>query len=121
MNYDESPDPNILIADPVNTERVKFIQRGNADVFVHNGGITLGDVNGTEDLLKAIPLVRSDVKFIIRSQKLLTINDPRVDLRVRSVPNYWDLYNEGDVFVCPQRFRATSLPIQEAMAAGMPV
>lgn len=121
LNYQHAPQPKILIADPVNTEKIKFRERKEAKTFLHIGGITLGDANGTQDFLKAIPLVTADVKFIIRSQKKLNINDPRVDLRVGSVPNYWDLYDEGDVFVSPQRFRATSLPIQEAMASGLPV
>lgn len=121
LNYDESPCPKVLIADPVNTDKILFRKRETANVFVHNAGVTLGDANGTQDFLKAIPLVKSDVKFIVRSQVPLKINDPRVDVRIGSVPNYWDMFTEGDVFVSPQRFRATSLPIQEAMASGMPV
>jgi glycosyltransferase involved in cell wall biosynthesis len=38
-----------------------------------------------------------------------------------AVPGVEQLYGLGDVFLLPQKFRATSLPIQEAMAAGMPV
>lgn len=122
LNYQESPDPKVLIEDPVDTEKIKFKQRDKANVFVHNAGtLGIGGANGTQELLDAIPKVKSDVKFIIRSQKPIKINDPRVDLRVGNVPNYWEMYDEGDVFVSPQKFRATSLPIQEAMASGMPV
>lgn len=41
-----------------------------------------------------------------------------VDLRVGTVP-YSELYNEGDVFIFPEKFNGLSLPLQEARGAGM--
>lgn len=122
LNYDESPEPKILIPDPVDTDKLKYEERKKAQTFLHVAGtLGVGGANGTQEFLDAIPLVTSDVRFIVRSQKLITIKDSRVDLKVGNVENYWDLYKDGDVFVSPQKFRATSLPIQEAMASGMPV
>lgn len=116
-------DNKILLPDPVNTDLIKFKQRYEAKTFLHNAGtLGVGAANCTYLLLDAIPLVESDVKFIIQSQvKLPKIDDPRVEVRVQNVPNYWNLWGEGDVFIMLQKFRATSLPIQEAMANGMPV
>lgn len=127
LNYDalegdERVGERVLIPDPVDTTRIPFRQRTRAKTFVHNGGtLGVGGANGTEEFLKAIPMVESDAKFIIRSQVPIGVpDDPRIEHHVGSVP-FEELYEDGDVFVLPQKFRATSLPIQEAMAAGMPV
>lgn len=105
--------------------------RTKAEVFVHNAGNggLLGR-NGTAELIEAIALVKSDAKFIIRSQSplipvlereiaLLSANHD-IDYRVGSIE--WDhLYSEGDVFVFPEKFNGLSLPLQEAYASGMAV
>lgn len=114
----------VMIPDPVDTAAIPFRRRTRAITFVHNAG-TFGEqfANCTPDVLAAIPLVKNpDARFIVRSQKDLwsKVDDPRVRYEGH-VADYRDLYREGDIFLMPQKFRATSLPIQEAMAAGMPV
>jgi glycosyltransferase involved in cell wall biosynthesis len=78
--------------------------------------------NCTDTVLEAIPLVRNKrIRFAIRSQVALKLpDDPRLTL-IRSPRHNWEGYDYGDVLVLPQRLRATSLPMQEAMCAGMPV
>lgn len=121
-NYEAVKSNKVLLPFPVDTSKIPFRLREKANVFVHNAGtLGMGGANGTQELLDAIPLVKSDVKFLIRSQLPIKISNRRVDLRIGSVPNYWEMWNEGDVFVQPHKFRAMSLPIQEAMASGMPV
>jgi len=93
--------------------------RERARVFVHNAGNGgIGGRNGTKELIEAIPLVKSDAKFIIRSQQPITLpyNDSRIDLRIGTFDDIW---YEGDVFVFPEKFNGLSLPIQEAYASGM--
>ena len=92
--------------------------RQRACVFVHNAGNGgLGGRNGTKELIAALPLVKSQIKLILRSQgQIGPINDPRVDLRVGTFDNIWE---EGDVFIFPEKFNGLSLPIQEAYANGM--
>jgi glycosyltransferase involved in cell wall biosynthesis len=125
LNFDSVPyESKILLPDPVDADLIAFRQRKVATTFLHNAG-TLGilGANCTEEVLRAIPLVRSpSVRFLIRCQVdlPLTIDDPRVTY-LPPAERYWELYDEGDVFLLPQKFRATSLPTQEAMAAGMPV
>jgi len=114
----------VLISDPVDTEAITFRPRKIAWTFVHNAG-TLGihGANCTQEVLRAIPLVRNrDVRFIVRSQVRLPAHnrDERTTYQ-GSVPGVAELYGAGDIFLLPQKFRGTSLPIQEAMAAGMPV
>lgn len=123
-NYDEVKSENkVLLADPVDTDKISFVKREYAHTFVHHAGtIGVNGANGTHEFLNAIPQIKSDVKFIIRTQKKLPeVTDSRVTLDDTFYDNYYEMWGEGDVFVSPQKFRATSLPIQEAMANGMPV
>lgn len=104
---------------PVPVE-VPFYPRALAEVFVHNAGNGgLGGRNGTEELLKAMPYVKSPIKLIIRSQiPLGDSGDKRVDIRVGQFTRE-ELWNEGDVFIFPEKFNGLSLPLQEAYASGM--
>lgn len=106
---------------------VPWRERKRASVFVHNAGNGgLRGRNGTVELLKAIPRVKSpDVRFIIRSQDPATLSsvrhlcrDYRVRLEEGTVP-FEELWQEGDAFIFPEKFNGLSLPIQEAHAAGM--
>lgn len=99
--------------------------RERAEVFVHNAGNWgLMGRNGTAELLHSIPLIKSPIKLIIRSQKRIPpeynefLEDPRVEVRIGECP-YDELYKEGDVFVFPEKFNGLSLPLQEACASGM--
>jgi len=107
---------------PVNRNRVKYRQRSTANVFEFHGGHGgLYGRNGLTDLLAAIPMVQSDAKFLIYSQKQLAFEHPKVEVRVGNYEDYWDIWGEGDVFIFPHRFDGLSLPIQEALSSGMPV
>jgi len=126
-DLDQQYYPNgIRINVPVSAEgRIRHVAR----TFVHNAGNGgLGGRNGTKELLEAIPLVKSPIKLIVRSQVTLDRlpksvtqpieEDDRVEVRIGSFDDIW---SEGDVFVFPEKFNGLSLPIQEAYASGMPV
>lgn len=94
-------------------------QRFFAKVFVHNAGNGgLGGRNGTKELIEAMKYVKSPIKLILRSQIPIACDDPRVEVRVGTFP-YESLWEEGDVFVFPEKFNGLSLPIQEAFASGL--
>ena len=99
---------------------ITWRKREKAEVFVHNAGNGgLGGRNGTEELLRAMKFVKSPIKLIVRSQKeIREYNDPRIEYRIGTFDDIWD---EGDVFVFPEKFNGLSLPIQEAFASGMMV
>ena len=107
---------------------VEWKERKQARVFVHNAGhLGLNGRNGTLELLQAMEYVRSPIRLIVRSQNLLQLppitrkrvaEDYRVELRVGTVPKE-DLYDEGDVFIFPEKYNGLSLPLQEAKASGM--
>lgn len=102
---------------PVPVE-VEWQQRRVAKVFVHNAGNGgLGGRNGTKELIEAMQYVKNPVKLIIRSQvPIQQVDDPRIEYRIGQFENIWD---EGDVFVFPEKFNGLSLPLQEAYASGM--
>jgi hypothetical protein len=98
-------------------------------VYVHHAGHWgLRGRNGTRELVEALLYVRSPIELILRSQDLVPADvrerimgaPPHVRVRVEvgTVP-YNRLWDEGDVFVFPERFNGLSLPLQEARAAGM--
>lgn len=107
---------------PVNREEFPFQQRTKAHTFLfNNGGGGSDGRNGYKELMEAIKLVKSDVKFLIRSQ--IEVDQPE-DKRITFEyvhKKHEDLYKEGDVFLFPHKFDGLSLPIQEALSAGMPV
>ena len=101
---------------PVN---VKWKLRSKARVFVHNAGNGgLGGRNGTKELIEAFKHVKSDAKLILRSQIPIKCDNPKIDVRIGQFDDIW---NEGDVFVFPEKFNGLSLPLQEAFASGMMV
>ena len=113
---------------PVPVDPTWFKLRRQAIRFLHNAG-HIGHRNhkGTEELIKAIPYLKSDVRLTIRSQSdriysLLKGNMGfnQLDVYVGEVP-YEALFNDHDVYVAPEKFNGLSLPLQEAYAAGLPV
>lgn len=101
---------------------VKWRLREKARVFVHNAGNGgLGGRNGTKELIEAMKYVKSPIKLIIRSQSQnFTSDDPRIEIVKDNLP-VEKLYEEGDIFIFPEKFNGLSLPIQEAFASGMPI
>lgn len=112
--------------------RVNWKKRTTAEVFVHNAGHGgLKGRNGTIDVVAAMHLTKSPARMIIRCQDPTTLLHPSepIHLQNRYYPPNTEvrigtfdrdtLYDEGDVFVFPERFNGLSLPIQEAYAAGM--
>lgn len=99
---------------------VAWKERKRACRFVHNGGNGgLGGRNGTKELIESMQYVRSPLQLTIRSQIPLSVpHDPRIRLRIGQFPKE-ELWNDGDVFIFPEKFNGLSLPLQEAFASGM--
>lgn len=108
---------------PIDRTKINFKLRTKARTFVFNNGHggSIGR-NSAREMIEAISRVKKDVKFIVRSQVPIDnmINDGKTQF-VSGEVRREDLFNEGDVFVFPHKFDGLSLPIQEAMAAGMPI
>jgi hypothetical protein len=111
--------PCVHINAPVD---MKWKLHEKAEVFIHNAGHGgLGGRNGTKELLEAMQYVKSPIKLIVRAQNGgLKSNDARVEIINHSVP-YDELWATGDVFIIPEKFGGSFLPMQEAFASGMAV
>lgn len=104
---------------------VPWRKRERAEVFVHNAGWGgLKGRNGTREVIASLQYLKSEAKVIIRSQEPCFGSEinrpipPNVEVRVGTFPSQ-TLWDDGDVFVMPEKFNGLSLPLQEARAAGM--
>lgn len=96
---------------------VKWKLREKARIFVHNAGNGgLGGRNGTKEVIEAFNHVKSDARLILRSQVPIKCDNPKIEVRIGTFDNIWD---DGDVFLFPEKFNGLSLPLQEAYASGM--
>jgi len=134
--YNEVPFSNLkYLPVPVATERFNNPNTGTqARNFLHIvGRPAIYDRNGTADLLKALTYVQSEITLTLRCQEPGYIAGLIADLHIRTAPNvtliinsadepdYWNNYTGHDVLVMPRRFGGLCLPVNEALAAGMPV
>jgi hypothetical protein len=112
--------------------------RSKATHFVHNAGHGgTGFRNGTPELLQALQYAKSPFKLTVRGQPGIVGPkqakaaegriqalfkqakfDPRVEYKLGDFA-YDTMFNEGDVFIFPEKFNGLSLPLQEAYASGM--
>lgn len=107
---------------PVDLDKFSKRKITQARTFLHvsgHGGL-LGR-NGTKEIIEAWQFVKSDARLIVRSQYPLPSwnGDTRITYYEGNVQNYWDLYEEGDVWVMPWKYGVAVLGLQESMAAGM--
>jgi hypothetical protein len=99
---------------------VRWKKRTRARVFIHNAGnLGLGGRNGTREVLEALQYVKSPVRLVVRSQvDFKAPSDPRLTVKIGQFPKD-EIFDEGDVFLFPEKFNGLSLPLQEAFASGM--
>lgn len=125
-HYNEIPGPKAYIPFPINREVLPFKQRKKAKKFIHIAGNMKAayDRNGTELFLQAIPYIKSNIEIIIKSQ--VPIESPsnrwaNVKIKVCDCHNYWEVWEDADVYVSPRRYAGQSLPLNEALSRGMAV
>lgn len=103
-----------------------------ARTFLHPvGRPAIHDRNGTEDVIAALPLVRSEITMIFRCQRpgyvqgLLQGHSfpSNIDVRVDDTAprDYWRSYEGIDAVVLPRRYGGLCLPANEALGAQVPV
>ena len=93
--------------------------------FLHIAGRkTYEDRNGTQDLLEAVKLIPKEVDFelVIKTQTTdVYSDDPRVRIDRESPTDERELYRWFDAVIMPRRYGGACLPMNEALAAGLPV
>jgi len=126
---------------PVNRDRIPYIERESFRRFLHPAGKSAAyDRNGTECVIEASQYLETDAKIVIKFQgeqglghqatrtvdeyKQLVYergNPDKVEFICEDTPNYEDVYKLGDVLILPRRYGGNCLPLNEALASGMPV
>jgi glycosyltransferase involved in cell wall biosynthesis len=131
--HDRLPEPKRVVAFPVATERFRRTAHDSvAKNFLHVIGRPAAyDRNGTLEVLRALQFVKEPIRltlsclqagYIIDCIRVMQIPDHvKVDIVESQYPDYWSIYENQDVMIMPRRWGGMSLPIQEGMAAGMPV
>lgn len=129
MVWNQSPwRPDLLRGDartvpvPVATDRFSP-QPTNRDkplrVLHLVGAGASNDRNGTAAAVAALKRVTAPVEATMLSQ--VHVRQAGGWRTVTPRGDYWDLYSGYDVLVMPRRYAGQSLPVQEAMAAGLAV
>jgi glycosyltransferase involved in cell wall biosynthesis len=98
---------------------------GPAKKFVHNAGkFEVEDRKSTLLALDAFQRVKNpNVSLLVRSQNPIPyrIEDHRIQYFVGNLPDYRDLYREGDVLIQASKAEGVGLSILEGIACGLPV
>jgi len=94
--------------------------------FLHIAGRkTYEDRNGTQDLLDAMKLIPSNIDFelVIKTQttNVNMFDDPRITIDKSEPTDEKELYRNFDAMILPRRYAGACLPMNEALASGLPV
>lgn len=92
--------------------------------FLHVAGkMAAHDRAGTKDLISALKYVDVDFDLVIKVQsgELLQTDDPRVTLDYSFPEDEKELYRDFDAMIMPRRYAGLNLPMNEALASGLPV
>lgn len=127
---DQMSGVGMVLPSPIDRERCRYRTRPLNDgplTFLHVVGMrAIEDRNGSEALWEALKYVRVPCRLLVRAQSGVSIQPHRhgcVDVEIieEDLPNYWSLYDDGDVLIMPRRYGGQSLSVQEAMSCGLPV
>jgi glycosyltransferase involved in cell wall biosynthesis len=111
---------------PVDRALLPVHERTELRNILHTAGtVAQPHRNGTATLLQAMVFLQDlPIRATVFAQRdtIGVAPPPNVDLRIGTVQNYWDFYRgDYDLMVIPRRWGGLCLPMQEAMATGMPV
>lgn len=108
---------------PVDRDRVEFSHRRHVRTFWHPGAPAMEDRNGTRLVLDALPHVEEGCTVILTGTgRTGHERIGRVNVEHRGErEHYWQGYADADAMLLPRRYGGLSLPVQEALSAGMPV
>lgn len=120
--------PVIDLTVPVNDERIRPREIIQCRTMFHIAGKQAHmDRNGTMAFIEAANKCGGKFKYKIYAQQLddqtrRALDRASVDIElIENVENYEDMYADGDVLVLPRRYGGLCLPMNEALAAGIPV
>lgn len=95
--------------------------------FFHIAGRpAINDRNGSLDFIRAVRMLAlPDARYTIYCQKPTpelrqAVNGTSIEL-VEHLPNYADMYSDGDVMILPRRYGGLCMVLNEAIGSGIPV
>jgi len=104
-----------------------YMRRGKRRYLHVVGKRAVHDRNGTDVLLKSLKfLKRTDIEIVVKAQQklpneLLRLSKYAVDVDTSNPENEADLYKNFDALILPRKFGGLCLPMNEALASGLPV
>jgi len=122
-NYHDIPDRKMFLPVPVNTSKFNPIRAERT--FIHIAGRpAIHDRNGTEVLFQALRHVKNKINVIIRTPEPVrwssVPSNVNLTIDTQNRKEYQDAYT-GGVLIMPRKYGGLCLPINEALAAEMPV
>lgn len=115
--------PPIFLED-FNEVRNENYERNGRRRFLHVAGkMAVHDRAGTVALLESLKYSNADFELVIKVQSgnQLYTDDPRVTFDYSFPDDERDLYRGFDAMIQPRRYAGLNLPMNEALASGLPV
>ena len=114
-----------IVPVPIAMDRFTKTKRKSCRTFVHVGAPAMRDRNGTEIVLGALKHVQHPCKVVMRGLAFNLVGpEGVVEIECCSgyPDDYWDIWPpDADVLLLPRRYAGLSLPMQEALAQGIPI
>lgn len=118
----------ILLRPPVSIDKFTEARELNRNRdgkrrILHIQGIKADhDRNGTDTVLEALKYTNEDFELVIKAQYAHEdCDDPRVTFDTSNPELNQELYKEFDALIMPRRYGGLCLPMNEALASGIPV
>lgn len=115
--------PPIFLDDWAENRSINYERKGKRRFLHVAGKMASHDRAGTKDLLAALQHVNVDFELVIKIQKgeILATNDSRVIFDYSNPVDERELYRDFDAMIMPRRYAGLNLPMNEALASGLPV
>lgn len=115
--------PTPIFSDEFAKARKTNLKRKNTRHYLFmNGKTAANDRNGLNSLYSALKYAKGDFTITVKAQNdVERTTDPRVTYDFSNPDDQNDLYEGYDALILPRRYAGQSLPMCEALCAGLPV
>ena len=87
------------------------------------GKTTYMDRNGTDTVFEMLKYSKANYELVIKSQSPIDIKyqDKRLRIETGDIKSHYQMYENFDALLLPRRYAGLCLPMNEALASGIPV